>query len=178
MWRDSWSWRRARIIPPPGSLWRLWRSASTLTEPFRPDGNVFCWWTIRCSDTRWRVDWTDTLGLWYSCELWLKHSENTEGLAPIPESPENNGHKFGSISKYKGEVWENITSQLRYKEMVDITCCLRILCWIILSISSLMYQCTNLSLYLCIFVSMYLCINISINQNRVRSVLNEKGLYE
>jgi hypothetical protein len=25
-------------------VWRLWRSASTLTQPFRPDGNVFCWW--------------------------------------------------------------------------------------------------------------------------------------
>jgi hypothetical protein len=27
-----------------GYLWRLWRSGSTLTEPFRPDENIFCWW--------------------------------------------------------------------------------------------------------------------------------------
>jgi len=44
MWRDVWSWCQARSNPPPGCLWWLWRSASTLTEPFRPDGNVFCWW--------------------------------------------------------------------------------------------------------------------------------------
>ena len=41
---DALYWHRARSIPPPGCLWRLWRSASTLTQPFRPDGNVFCWW--------------------------------------------------------------------------------------------------------------------------------------
>ena len=43
MQRDAWYWGRARSNPPPGCLWRLWRSASTLTEPFRPDGNIFCW---------------------------------------------------------------------------------------------------------------------------------------
>jgi len=43
---DAWYWRRARSNPPPGCLWRLWLSASTLTEPFRPDGNVFCWWSL------------------------------------------------------------------------------------------------------------------------------------
>jgi len=43
MQRDAWYWRWARSNLPPGCLWRLWRSASTLTEPFRPDGNVFCW---------------------------------------------------------------------------------------------------------------------------------------
>jgi hypothetical protein len=47
MQRDAWYWRRAWSNPPPGCLWRLWRSASTLTEPFRPDGNVFCWWGSR-----------------------------------------------------------------------------------------------------------------------------------
>jgi len=40
---DAWYWRRERSNPPPGCLWRLCPSASTLTEPFRPDGNVFCW---------------------------------------------------------------------------------------------------------------------------------------
>ena len=43
MLRDPWYWRRAQSHPPPGCLWRLWRSASTLTEPFRLDGNVLCW---------------------------------------------------------------------------------------------------------------------------------------
>jgi len=41
---DTWYWCRARSNPPPGWLWRLWRSASILMEPFRPDGNIFCWW--------------------------------------------------------------------------------------------------------------------------------------
>ena len=40
---DPWYWRRARSNPPPGCLWRLWQSAFTLTQPVRPDGNVFCW---------------------------------------------------------------------------------------------------------------------------------------
>jgi hypothetical protein len=40
---DAWYWRWARWNPPPGCLWWLWRSASTLTQPVRPDGNVFCW---------------------------------------------------------------------------------------------------------------------------------------
>jgi len=51
MQRDAWYWRRARSKPPPGCLWRLWRSVSTLTEPFRPDGNVFCW----CSFSFWHT---------------------------------------------------------------------------------------------------------------------------
>jgi len=45
MQRDASFWRWARSSLPPGWLCRLWRSASTLTEPFRPDGNVFSWWT-------------------------------------------------------------------------------------------------------------------------------------
>ena len=40
---DAWYWRRARSNLPPGYLWQLWRSASTLPEPFRPDRNVLCW---------------------------------------------------------------------------------------------------------------------------------------
>jgi len=50
MQRDALYWRRARSNPPPGCLWRLWRSASTLTQPFRPDGNVLCWccWKSMC----------------------------------------------------------------------------------------------------------------------------------
>jgi len=43
MQRDAWYWGQARSNPPPECLWRLWRSASTLTEPFRPDGNIFYW---------------------------------------------------------------------------------------------------------------------------------------
>jgi len=35
-------WARSSL--PLGCLWRLWWSMSTLTEPFRPDGNGFCWW--------------------------------------------------------------------------------------------------------------------------------------
>jgi len=46
MWHDAWTWHRPRSNPPPGCLWGLWQSASTLTEPFRPDRNVFCWWKI------------------------------------------------------------------------------------------------------------------------------------
>ena len=38
----------ARSSLPPGCLWRLWRSMSTLTEPFRPDGNVFRWLCRYC----------------------------------------------------------------------------------------------------------------------------------
>jgi len=41
--RDAWYWHRVRSNLPPESLQRLWRSASTVTEQFRPDGNVFCW---------------------------------------------------------------------------------------------------------------------------------------
>jgi len=40
---DAWYWRRARSIVPPGCFPRLWWSASTLTQPFSPDCNVFCW---------------------------------------------------------------------------------------------------------------------------------------
>jgi len=43
MQRDVWYWLRARSKPPPGCLWPLWRSVSTLTEPFRPDGIILCW---------------------------------------------------------------------------------------------------------------------------------------
>jgi len=58
MERDAWNSRRARINPPPGCLWLLWRSASTLTEPFGPDGNVSCWWhPIAWDDTR-RMPWS------------------------------------------------------------------------------------------------------------------------
>jgi len=45
MQRAAWYWHRAQSNPPPGCLWRLWRSASTLTQPFCPDGYVFCWWS-------------------------------------------------------------------------------------------------------------------------------------
>jgi len=34
---------RAWSNTPPGCRWRLSQSTSTLTEPFRQDGNVFCW---------------------------------------------------------------------------------------------------------------------------------------
>ena len=44
MQSDTWYWCRVLSNPPPGCLWRLWQSASTQTEPFRLDGNVFCWW--------------------------------------------------------------------------------------------------------------------------------------
>jgi len=42
---DASYWRRARSSLSPGCLWRLWQSTSTLTEPFRPDRNVFSWCT-------------------------------------------------------------------------------------------------------------------------------------
>jgi len=41
---DQWFWCWAQSILPLGCLWRLWWCASTLTQPFCPDGNVFCWW--------------------------------------------------------------------------------------------------------------------------------------
>jgi len=41
--RNAWYSRWARANPPPGCHSRIRRSASTLTQPFRPDGNVFCW---------------------------------------------------------------------------------------------------------------------------------------
>jgi len=44
--RDALHRRQARSYPPQGCLWRLWRSASTLTESFRPNGIFFCWWRI------------------------------------------------------------------------------------------------------------------------------------
>jgi len=44
MQRDVWYWRRAQSNPPLGCLWRLWQSTSTLKEPFRPDGNILCWY--------------------------------------------------------------------------------------------------------------------------------------
>jgi hypothetical protein len=42
MQRDAWYYRQAQSKSPPGCLWRLWPTASTLTEPFSPDGNLFC----------------------------------------------------------------------------------------------------------------------------------------
>jgi len=45
---NAWYWGCARSNLPPGCLWRLWQSASILTELFRPDGNSFCGW-ISCS---------------------------------------------------------------------------------------------------------------------------------
>jgi hypothetical protein len=35
-------WSRAWSNPQLEFLWRLWQSATTLTEPFRPDGDIFC----------------------------------------------------------------------------------------------------------------------------------------
>jgi len=68
MWRDAWSWRRARSKPPPGCLWRLCRSASTLTEPFRPDGNVFCWCGCRRQSERSWMFWQwGGRGRWWWC---------------------------------------------------------------------------------------------------------------
>jgi len=42
MQRDAWYRRLAWSNLPPGFLWWLWWSASTLKQPFRPDGHVFC----------------------------------------------------------------------------------------------------------------------------------------
>jgi hypothetical protein len=42
MEHDAAYWCRAQSNLPPGCLCQLWRSASTLTTPFHPDGNVFC----------------------------------------------------------------------------------------------------------------------------------------
>jgi len=53
---DAWYWRRARSNPPPECHWRLWRSASTLTQPVRPDGNVFCWLAFGRSWWSW-MNW-------------------------------------------------------------------------------------------------------------------------
>jgi len=44
MRRNAWYWRKVRSNPPLGYLWCLRWSASILTEPFRPDGNFYCWW--------------------------------------------------------------------------------------------------------------------------------------
>jgi len=52
MRRNTSYWRRAWSSLPPGCLWQLWLSASTLTEPFRPDGNIFCWWHPESSAKR------------------------------------------------------------------------------------------------------------------------------
>jgi hypothetical protein len=46
---ETWYWHRAQSNPPPGYLWWLWRSVSTLKQPVRPDGNVFFWWTMLLS---------------------------------------------------------------------------------------------------------------------------------
>jgi len=43
MQRDALLRRWERSSLPPVWLWWLRRSMSTLTEPFRPDGIVFCW---------------------------------------------------------------------------------------------------------------------------------------
>jgi len=50
---DASYWRRARSSLPPGCLWWLWWSASTLTQPLRPHGNVFCWWSMLVTLTTW-----------------------------------------------------------------------------------------------------------------------------
>jgi len=49
MERDVLNWRRAQSNPPPECLGRLWQSASTRMEQFRPDGNIFCC----CQVTEW-----------------------------------------------------------------------------------------------------------------------------
>jgi len=54
MQHDAWYWHRVLSNPPPGCLCRLWWSASTLTEPFRPDGNVFLW----CTTILWFLYWS------------------------------------------------------------------------------------------------------------------------
>jgi len=41
---DALYWCWARSNPPPGCLWQLWQSASTLTGPFHPNGIFFRWW--------------------------------------------------------------------------------------------------------------------------------------
>jgi hypothetical protein len=50
---DALNWRRARSNPPPACLWRLWRSVSTLTKPFHPNGIFFCWWYCVVQHTSW-----------------------------------------------------------------------------------------------------------------------------
>jgi hypothetical protein len=42
-------WGRALSNPPPGCRRRLWRSASTLTEPFSTNGIFFCSWSKETS---------------------------------------------------------------------------------------------------------------------------------
>ena len=65
------SWCRLRSSLPPGCLWWLWRSASTLAQPVRPDGNVFCWWAL------WDLDVVTAqkiwIRLWYQLRSWFGH---------------------------------------------------------------------------------------------------------
>jgi len=45
---DALFWCWARSNPPPGCLWQLWRSASTLTEPLHPNRIFSCWCDCNC----------------------------------------------------------------------------------------------------------------------------------
>jgi len=80
MQRDASYWGRALSNPPPGCLWRLWRSASTLTEPFRPDGNIFCW----CFSDNQRVP----------SEIYMVRLWPTITIPAVDSSPDGN---FGKI---------------------------------------------------------------------------------
>jgi len=60
MQRDASYWRWALSSLPPGCLWRLWESASTLTEHYRPDGHVsgWCHWRTPSSSNNQRREST------------------------------------------------------------------------------------------------------------------------
>jgi len=40
---DAWYSHRVQSTLQPRCLWQLWWSACTMTQPFRPDGDDFCW---------------------------------------------------------------------------------------------------------------------------------------
>jgi len=81
MRRDTWSWRRALRIPPPGCLWHLGPSASTLTQPFRLDGNIFC--CCRMHDSGMQL-W-DSLS---NCTIWYRHYILSLPESQAPGAPE------------------------------------------------------------------------------------------
>jgi len=85
-----WHWAQRNL--PPGCLWRLWRSSSTLTQPFSPDSNVFCWWTLFQAVRLLIPPQSDVS---YLCPLGLSQYLNLQ-LAVVPQQFLNPHHAHSS----------------------------------------------------------------------------------
>jgi hypothetical protein len=104
MQHDAWNWSRVQSNPPPECLWQLWWSVSTLTEPFRPDGSIFCWCREKCSKNyqleRRGKRYKDLFLVEYILESILPHytSEHLAALATSLGAPQITVVQFGKAA--------------------------------------------------------------------------------